>query len=314
MEAIKTKEIGCAEIVKEVNKEDMIITHYISTRTPDRYDEVMNPKGCDDTEYRKNPVVFFGHRARDLPIAKNIKLSADDYGVIAVTKFDSSEFAKEVFRLNTEGFLNSWSIGFVPMEQPEVKDKYLYYERWKLLEYSSVPIPANPDAVNLMLKDIRDEKVKEVIEEHNYRMIRMKEVEDMIMQKIREYADTTLERSIEERAGGLERSINEQIERKWNEIIEKCSQAGAWEQGTRREGAGVAGALEGAGVAGALEQMAKQAGALEGAGVAGALEQMARQAGALEGAGVNGVTKDELRIFEDRLVRKLQTLISNKTF
>ena len=124
----KFKTVENAEVIKEVNRDEMVITHYISTRTPDRYDEVMNPKGCDDTEYRKNPVVFFGHRARDLPIAKNIKLSADDYGVIAVTKFDSSEFAKEVFRLNTEGFLNSWSIGFVPMEQPcQVRQPCIFY-------------------------------------------------------------------------------------------------------------------------------------------------------------------------------------------
>jgi len=167
METIKYKDLENCVDVKEIDKDAMTITHYISTNTPDRYREVMNPKGCDDKEYRKNPVVFFGHRSRDLPIAKNEKIISDDFGVLAVTKFDSSDFAREVFRLNAEGFLNSWSIGFMPIEKPVMKDKYLYYEKWNLLEYSSVPIPANPDAVNLMLKEIKDERIKSIINECN---------------------------------------------------------------------------------------------------------------------------------------------------
>ena len=163
MENILYKNIDEAQKIKEINKDELTITHYISTATPDRFNEIMNPKGCDDIEYRRNPVVFFGHRSRDLPIARNEKLLADDFGVLAVTKFDTSDFAKEIFRLNAEGFLNSWSVGFIPLEAPVLKGNNLYYDKWKLLEYSSVPIPANPDAVNLMLKEVKNEKVKEII-------------------------------------------------------------------------------------------------------------------------------------------------------
>jgi HK97 family phage prohead protease len=167
MDKILYKNIQEVEKIKEINKDDMTITHYISTSTPDRFNEVMNPKGCDSLEYRKNPVVFFGHRSRDLPIARNEKLIIDDSGILAVTKFDTSEFAKEVFRLNAEGFLNSWSIGFLPLESPKMKDNYLYFDKWKLLEYSSVPIPANPDAVNLMLKEVKNEQLRTIIERYS---------------------------------------------------------------------------------------------------------------------------------------------------
>ncbi len=174
METIKYKDIQEKMVTKEIDNDALTITHYISTSTPDRYGEIMKPDGCDFSGYRKNPVVFFGHRSRDLPIAKNEKIVIDESGVLAVTKFDTSDFAKEIFRLNAEGFLNSWSIGFVPKKMKSqrlnVNDKeqdYLCVEEWELLEYSSVPIPANPDAVNLMLKEVKNEKVRDIILETN---------------------------------------------------------------------------------------------------------------------------------------------------
>ena len=183
MDTIKYKDLTEIISTKEIDKSALTITHYISTATPDRFGEVMNPKGCNYTEYRKNPVVFFGHQSRELPIARNENIIADDFGVIAVTKFDTSDFAKEVFRLNSEGFLNSWSIGFVPMKKPTLKDKYLYYDKWNLLEYSSVPIPANPDAVNLMLKEIKNERVREIITEQKNRSTLMTQIEQIFADK-----------------------------------------------------------------------------------------------------------------------------------
>ncbi|HEY5535898.1 MAG TPA: HK97 family phage prohead protease [Ignavibacteria bacterium] len=178
MEKIKYKNVETIEGTKEIDKNDLTITHYISTVTPDRYGEIMNPKGCLFEEYKKNPVVFFGHRSCDLPIARNEKIIVDDFGVLAVTKFDTSDFAREVFRLNAEGFLNSWSIGYIPRKTKSQKLKtenreqdYQCIEEWELLEYSSVPVPANPDAVNLIMKEIKSEKVKAIIEQENLRII-----------------------------------------------------------------------------------------------------------------------------------------------
>lgn len=148
---------------KEIDERDMTIVHYISTVTPDRYNEVMNPDGMDDSDFRKNPVVFFGHRNSGLPIAKNLWLKKDGFGVIAKTQFDSSDTAREVFRLNKEGYLNAWSVGFMYNGEPEYRDGLYYVSKWKLLEYSSVAIPANPDCLNLMLKEIKDAAVRNVL-------------------------------------------------------------------------------------------------------------------------------------------------------
>jgi hypothetical protein len=56
----------------------------------------------------------------------------------------------------------------------KVNDKeqdYLCVEEWELLEYSSVPIPANPDAVNLMLKEVKSDKIKAIIEQENFKSL-----------------------------------------------------------------------------------------------------------------------------------------------
>lgn len=195
METQKIKEISGEITEKSINRDEMTIRHFITTKTPDRYGEIMEPHGCDDTEYRRNPVVFFGHRSRDLPIAKNLRLIYEENGIIAETKFDTNEYAKEIFRLNAEGYLNSWSIGFVPIEQPRQRDRYLVFEKWKLLEYSSVPIPANPDAINLMLKEIKSEKVKGIFEEAERQR---KYYEDEFMKKMEAYKDET-ERMVDEK-------------------------------------------------------------------------------------------------------------------
>ena len=155
---------------KSFNDDDMTITHYITTITPDRFGEIVNPFGMDDSNFRKNPVVLFGHNSRNLVIGKNISLSADNYGVKAITKFADTDTGRDLYRLNKEGFLNAWSIGFLPVGDitkkvhSVTKETYSYIDKWELLEYSSVPIPANPDALNLIYKSIKSNDVfKEII-------------------------------------------------------------------------------------------------------------------------------------------------------
>ena len=162
---------------REINEKEKTIIHYISTSTPDRYNDIVNPEGIDDSDFRKNPVVFFGHRSNGFPIGKNIWLKPDGKGVIAKTKFDSSDAAGEVFRLNKEGFLNSWSIGFIPKGNPKISrdentgDVYNLIDEWTLLEYSSVALPANPDCVNLMMKELKCPEVRKILETENETLI-----------------------------------------------------------------------------------------------------------------------------------------------
>jgi HK97 family phage prohead protease len=153
---------------KSFNDKDMTITHYISTVTPDRFGDIVNPFGMDAENFRKNPIVLFGHshNSRGNVIGKNIALFPDDFGVKAITKFADTPAGKDLYILNKEGYLNAWSIGFIPKKtktqsttinnQPGT---YNIIDEWELLEYSSVAIPANPDALNLMVKEIKSPEV-----------------------------------------------------------------------------------------------------------------------------------------------------------
>ncbi len=162
------KTFECAS--KTFNDREMTIEHYISTSTPDRYGEVINPAGMDDTNFRKNPVVLFCHDSRNIVIGKNLTLVPDDFGIRAVTKFADTETGRELYRLNREGFLNAWSIGFIPKSRPERRtvngSEVSYIADWELIEYSSVPVPANPDSINLILKELKDEHVRKMFSDN----------------------------------------------------------------------------------------------------------------------------------------------------
>jgi HK97 family phage prohead protease len=164
---MKTKHF-ISETDKTFNDDDLTITHYISTTTPDRYGDIVNPAGMDASNYIKNPVVLFGHRSNALVIGKNLELQIKKNGVSAITKFADTQQGREIYKLNRDGFLNAWSIGFIPLKEVQKKDEasgktYNHIEEWELLEYSSVPIPANPDCLNLIMKDLKDASIKDII-------------------------------------------------------------------------------------------------------------------------------------------------------
>ena len=61
-------------------------------------------------------------------------------------QFDLQDnFASNIYRKVSEGFINTVSVGFLPIEQIDNR-----YTKSELLELSFVPVPANPEAVVVM--------------------------------------------------------------------------------------------------------------------------------------------------------------------
>lgn len=167
---METKTFITSEKSSSFDDGKMTLTHFITTITPDRYGEIVNPYGMDSRNFRKNPVVLFGHNAGKMVIGKNLSLKVDDFGVKATTQFADTEVGREIYRLNRDGFLNAWSIGFIPkkvIHQGEKgndnKENFTVIEEWELIEYSSVVIPANPDSLNLLLKEVRSDEMKSLL-------------------------------------------------------------------------------------------------------------------------------------------------------
>jgi len=171
LEASELKEIKWIETKSEKPeklKSERAIKHFISTIDLDRQRDIMMPKGMYDKEYSKSPAVWYNHNytwnPNALPIAKSMWRQKTDEGVLAKTEFATTEFADDVYMLHEGEFMNTWSIGFRPyrdksgntekdsIERDEKKNITIWH-KWELLEYSSAPIAANPNARD-MVKDL----------------------------------------------------------------------------------------------------------------------------------------------------------------
>ncbi len=141
--------------IKSIDEKEMTLTAFVSTAARDRYDEVLDPKGVDISNYNKNPVVLWAHKYDIPPIGKALWTKRNEEGVISKVKFASTPFAQEIFQLYKEGFLKAFSVGFMPIEYEDGDGKKTprrTYKKWEMLEYSAVPIPANPEALALAVQ------------------------------------------------------------------------------------------------------------------------------------------------------------------
>ena len=142
--------------VKEVENKDGFITldFTISDGSVDRDYDVINVDGWELENYRKNPVVLWAHDAKMPPIAKSLTEFVEDGKLKSRAQFvprEISAFGHSVARMYQEGFLKAVSVGLSAKEWKFVEDKDRPYGidfiRQELLEYSCVPIPANPQAL-----------------------------------------------------------------------------------------------------------------------------------------------------------------------
>jgi phage head maturation protease len=117
----------------------------ISTKSTDRDEDVMEPMGCDLTNYRNNPVVLFAHDYSSPPIGKSLRESIYPEYIESEVQFAPTAFAQDCKKLCEGGFLNAASVGFNGIEaEPIPESKWgKHYKKWELLEWSIVPVPAN---------------------------------------------------------------------------------------------------------------------------------------------------------------------------
>jgi HK97 family phage prohead protease len=147
---------------KAVDTGDRTFTAVINTDTLDRDDEVVLPDGMNSSEFDKSPTVFWNHDYSK-PIARCMKLSRGYTEWTAQAKIADKPadwkgdwFPDEVYSLIKQGVVNGTSIGFLPTEvrNPTQKDIERWgpkirrvISKWKMLEFSVTPLPANHDAL-----------------------------------------------------------------------------------------------------------------------------------------------------------------------
>jgi HK97 family phage prohead protease len=140
--------------VKVKDGADRTLIFTISTDSVDRMGDTIAVAGWDLDNYRKNPVVLWAHDSSSLPVARCNKLWIEGKKLKAETEFTPLGMAKfndVVYDMYIQGFLSATSVGFMPTKYAFVDDPE---RRWgidfleqELLEFSCVPVPANPEAL-----------------------------------------------------------------------------------------------------------------------------------------------------------------------
>lgn len=134
----------------------------ISTAHVDRQGESVRQDGWDLTFYKMNPVVLWGHDYKSLPIGVCTNIAVENGNLIAEGKFapeDCNPFAQQVRRLYDGGFVKTTSVGFIPKEFSASNDGEI--TKAELLEFSFVPVPANPYA--LTMRQVKELKIDQTL-------------------------------------------------------------------------------------------------------------------------------------------------------
>jgi len=137
--------------LKSIDAEKRTATAYVSTFDWDRTDEKFAKGAWNLAKYKANPVVLWAHDYRRPPIGKAIRIEEDQNGLFSEMEFAKDDFSQQIFELFKGGFLSAFSVGFNPknfvVEPIDAQKRGVVYTEAELLEYSAVPIPANPGAL-----------------------------------------------------------------------------------------------------------------------------------------------------------------------
>lgn len=136
--------------IKAVDEEKRLITGIATTPTPDRMDDIVEPKGAQFTL----PIPFLWQHKHSEPVGQVIdaKISNDGISVtIQLAQIDEPgtlrDRLEEAWQSIKIGLVRGLSIGFSPIESASIDGTWGYrFLKWDWLELSAVTIPANAEA------------------------------------------------------------------------------------------------------------------------------------------------------------------------
>lgn len=144
VEHIRSKEFQDAIEATNKANDSGTFEAVISTNDVDRQGEMVDQRGLDLTFYKQNPVVLWAHDYSSPPIGVTDSIEQQDSKTIAKGRFAPTEFAQEIRRLYDLKMVRATSVGFIPKEM-----EGNIITKSELLEFSFVPVPANPYALSL---------------------------------------------------------------------------------------------------------------------------------------------------------------------
>jgi len=144
--------------VKSVDEDERVITGIATTPEPDRYGDIVEPKGAKF----KLPIPLLWQHKRDQPIGHVVEATVTDKGITVkcqLVRIDEPGNLKdrldEAWQSIKHGLVRAFSIGFDPIEYAQIKDSWSYhFLEWDWLELSAVTLPANADCDIQTVKSI----------------------------------------------------------------------------------------------------------------------------------------------------------------
>jgi HK97 family phage prohead protease len=142
---------------KDFNDDERSFVATASDEGVDRDGEAILSEGWDLKNYKSNPVVMLAHNymmggRESLPVGKAEWVKTKDKKLIFKPTFAPTELGQEIYTLYKGGFLNAFSVGFIPREWEDsngdgIKKPKRICKRAELLEISVVAVPSNPRAL-----------------------------------------------------------------------------------------------------------------------------------------------------------------------
>ena len=169
-------------IVKEhgTSASDDPLEFVLSDATPDRFGDIVEPKGWQTDAFLKNPIALFNHD-KSFPIGRWENLKSGDKDLrahLVLAPKGTSARHDEIRRLIEAGILRASSVGFRPIEFESIdpNDRFglngTRYLQHELVETSVVAIPANPNALAVAKSlNISADTVRMVFGEHASKQI-----------------------------------------------------------------------------------------------------------------------------------------------
>lgn len=140
--------------IKLIDEAQRIIEFTISTANLDRMGDTIDQNGWDLKNFiRGGQPVLFAHDKWRPVVGRGVRTWLETNMLKSQTQFVPREidpFGYMIFQLYANDYMRATSVGFMPMEYSYAEDRKfgLNFLRQELLEYSMVPVPANPDCLS----------------------------------------------------------------------------------------------------------------------------------------------------------------------
>jgi len=145
--------------VEKANDEERTLRMVGSSSSVDRLGDIIDVKGWKLTNFKKNPVILFGHNHWIPAVARAKEVKKEDDKLTFLIEFPPegvNDLSDKLFNLYKLKIMRASSVGFMPLKYEWIEDEKgnyrgIHFMEQELLELSLVTVPAHPEALAMSL-------------------------------------------------------------------------------------------------------------------------------------------------------------------